>query len=789
MVPLARRGGSPITRTSISISGIVQGVGFRPFVYRLATEMGLTGWVRNNAEGVLIEACSTDERLAHFIRRIRNEAPPLAVIVTFEHHALPDDSIEDDFTILESSGSGERIAHVAPDAALCDDCQRELFDPANRRFRYPFITCTNCGPRYSIITGIPYDRLNTTMASFPLCPDCQQEYNAPADRRFHAQPIACTVCGPQVRLLRSHSPALPLLEKEYDSSTQRGEVGRGDDAILQAIHLLKAGAILAIKGIGGYHLAVDACNGEAVSRLRERKKRDEKPFAVMAPNLATARALALLNEVEERLLASPESPIVIVRRAEDCPVSPLVAPDNALLGLMLPYTPVHHLLLHGNGFAALVMTSANLSDEPIAFQDADALQRLSGIADYFLLHDRPIHMRSDDSVIRVFQDRPLFYRRARGYAPRAIRLPFESPSVLAVGAELKSAVCLVKGNQAFLSQHIGDLQNDASCDSFRQTIQHLTGLLEVSAEAVACDLHPDYLSSVHAAETGLPLIPVQHHHAHLAACMAENGLEGEVIGLIFDGTGYGGDGTVWGGEFLVGGYDSFLRAGHFRQVRLPGGDTAVREPWRMALAFLHTAIGEAAFALEQPVTRYLPAEEKAIFTVMLERGLNSPLTSSCGRLFDAVAALLNVRHIVSYDGQAAIELEALAEMVEDEGSYRYRVVFNDEKPLQLDFSAMFTEIVADIDAGTQTAVMARRFHITVASASVDICMRISNATGLERVVLSGGVFQNRLLSEMVYTGLIKQGLQVFTHRLSPPNDGCIALGQAAIAGWKTRRNS
>lgn len=749
----------------------MQGVGFRPFVYRLATELGLTGWVCNSSEGVLIEAGSTEERLAHFIRRIREEAPPLAVIVSLEHRALPDDCREDVFTIRESSGSGAHGAHVAPDAALCGDCLRELFDPTNRRFRHPFITCTNCGPRYSIITGIPYDRPNTTMDSFPLCPDCQREYNDPEDRRFHAQPIACPACGPQLRLLDSSGSI----------------IAAQDPAIIAAVELLKAGSILAVKGIGGFHLAVDACNDVAVRRLRERKRRDEKPFAVMAPDLAAARSMAQLSEVEERLLASPESPIVIVRRAPSCRVSPLIAPGNALLGLMLPYTPIQHLLLHGNAFTALVMTSANLSDEPIAFQDADALQRLSGIADGFLLHDRPIHMRSDDSVIRVFQDRPLFYRRARGYAPRAIRLPFGSPPVLGVGAELKNTICLARGSQAFLSPHIGDLHNDASRDSFRQTIQHLAGLLEVSAEIVACDLHPDYLSSVYAAATGLPLIRVQHHHAHLAACMVENGLEGEVVGLIFDGTGYGSDGTIWGGEFLVGGYGSFRRAGHFRQVRLPGGDAAVREPWRMALSFLHTALGEAAFDIGHPVTRHLHAEARAIFTAMLERGLNSPLTSSCGRLFDALAALLGIRHIVSYDGQAAVELEAVAETVEGDGMYRYTI--NGGQPLQLDFSDLFTDILVDLDAGMAAAVIARRFHHTVAAAAIDACMRICQANGLGRVVLSGGVFQNRLLSELVYTGLVTRGLQVFTHRLSPPNDGCIALGQAAIAGWKTGRTS
>jgi len=748
----------------------------------LATELGLTGWVCNNVAGVLIEACGIDERLAHFIRRIRAEAPPLARIETLEHHALPDDSYENDFTIRESSAHGTHMAHVAPDAALCDDCLKELFDPVNRRFRHPFITCTNCGPRYSIITGIPYDRPNTTMASFPLCPDCQKEYNDPADRRFHAQPIACNSCGPQLRLLDS-SAAL---------------IAENDPGLVRGVELLHDGAILAIKGIGGYHLVVDACNDEAVRRLRDRKKRDEKPFAVMVPDLAAARRMARISDVEGRLLASPENPIVIVQRAEECPVSPLIAPNNALIGLMLPYTPIQHLLFaphpaFGHAFQALVMTSANLSDEPIAFQDQDALQRLSGIADYFLVHDRPIRMRSDDSVIRVFQDQPLFYRRARGYAPRAIQLPFACPPLLAVGAELKSAICLSKGTQAFLSQHIGDLQNDTSCAAFRETIRQMSGLLEISAEAIACDLHPDYLSSVHAAESGLPLVQVQHHHAHLAACMAENRLEGQVIGLIFDGTGYGSDGTLWGGEFLVGSYDTFQRGAHFRPVRLPGGDTAVRNPWRMALAFLHQAIGTAAFDLEHPITGHLCADERSIFSAMLARGLNSPYTSSCGRLFDAIAALLNIRHTVSYDGQAAIELEALAESVgelpaalDQGGSYRYSILSDPGRPLQLDFSPLFPDILADLKSGIPTAVIAQRFHVTVAAAAVDVCLRLSRARGLERVVLSGGVFQNRLLSEMVYTALANQGLQVFTHRLSPPNDGCIALGQAAVAGWKLK---
>jgi len=761
------RGGKTITRQRLTISGIVQGVGFRPFVYRLASELALNGWTRNTPSGVEIEVQGAPEELAVFAQRLSSEAPPLAVInsITMAELANID---EHGFTILPSA-SGAADIQIAPDSALCADCLRELFDPTDRRYRYPFITCTNCGQRYSIITGIPYDRPKTTMAAFPMCPDCREEYHAPDNRRFHAQPIACPVCGPQVRLLTADGSV--LAEK--------------DAAILRGIELLKTGQILAVKGIGGYHLAVDACNHAAVERLRKRKKRDEKPFAVMAVDLATARKLARLDDTEERLLAAPESPIVIVRKSHNGPVSPLVAPNNGWLGLMLPYAPLHHLLFAPHpAFQALVMTSANISDEPVAFQDDDALKRLGDIADYFLVHDRPIHIRSDDSVMRIFQGKPLFYRRARGYAPRAVKLPFEVPPMLAVGAELKGAVCLAKGERAFLSQHIGDLKNSSTCDAFRHTIEHLTAILEITPQAVACDLHPDYLSSIHAAQSGLPVIMVQHHHAHLAACMAENGLDGSLIGVIFDGTGFGSDATVWGGEFLVGGYDCFQRAGHFRTVRLPGGDAAVREPWRMALAYLHQAMGDRAFALDHPVAGHLTAAEQPIFATMLEKGLNAPLTSSCGRLFDAVAALLNIRHVVSYDGQAAIELEALAETALDEEparSYRYGITCNEQEPLQLDFSAMFTEILSDMNTGIPSAVIARRFHGTLAAAAVDVCMQISKTTGLERVVLSGGVFQNRLLTEMIYTGLTTQGLQVFTHRLVPANDGGIALGQTAIA--------
>ena len=758
--------GKAIVRRRFLISGIVQGVGFRPFIFRLAGELGLSGWVRNIPAGVELEVQGPIEALAAFGHALDHDLPPLAVVTSVSAQDIPV-LRERAFTILPSA-DGEKNIQVAPDSALCGDCLRELFDPADRRYRYPFITCTNCGPRYSIITSIPYDRPGTTMAGFPLCPDCLGEYEDPANRRFHAQPIACPACGPQLRLL-DHTSA-PIAER--------------DDALAMAVQLLLSGQILAVKGIGGYHLAVDACNHEAVKRLRERKKRDEKPFAVMAQDLAAAHRLARLGDMEERLLTGPESPIVIAPKTPDCPVSPLVAPANGWLGLMLPYAPIHYLLLRDN-FTALVMTSANVSDEPVAFEDGDAIRRLNGIADFFLVHNRPIHIRSDDSVMRVFQGKPLFYRRARGYAPRAVRLPFGTEPLLAVGAELKGAICLAQGEQAFLSQHIGDLQNSSTCDSFRHTIRHLSGILEIAPRSVACDLHPDYLSSVHAAESGLPLTRVQHHHAHLAACMAENGLDGTVIGIIFDGTGLGDDATIWGGEFLVGGYGGFQRAGNFLPVPLAGGDAAVREPWRMALSWLYRSLGADALNLDHPVARRLNAREKDIFSAMVERGINAPLTSSCGRLFDAAAAVLNVRHAVSYDGQAAIELEALAETARGSDAYSFALAAGER--LVVDFTPLFTDLLADMAAGAGTAAMARRFHATVARAAVEACTRIAGETGLGRVVLSGGVFQNRLLTEMVYTGLLEQGLDIFTHRLVPPNDGGIALGQAAIAGWHGRR--
>lgn len=762
MVCLAGEGdGATVVRTFGMVTGIVQGVGFRPFVYCRAKELGLTGWVRNTPAGVELEVQGEVIQVDAFFRAIRQEHPPLAVIDSIMCHERPLAS-DQMFSILPS-GPGDLSVVIPPDSSLCADCLRELFDPSDRRFRYPFITCTNCGPRYSIITGIPYDRPRTTMVGFPLCPACSHEYHDPENRRFHAQPIACPACGPR----------LQLVDREGNT------LATGDEALLRAVDLLRDGKIVVVKGLGGYHLAVDAANNTAVERLRLKKNRDEKPFAVMVADVAAARRLVELSVLEERLLTGVEAPIVIARKQPGSALSPLIAPDNGWLGVMLPYTPLHHLMLKDQ-FPAVVMTSANRSDEPIIYKDAEALSRLGSIADVLLTHDRPIHTRQDDSVIRVFQGKPLFYRRARGYVPRSVKLPFAVTPMLGVGAELKSTFCLAHGTQAVLSQHLGDLQNGTTYDSFRSLYEHLSLLMGVSPGLVACDEHPDYLSTAFATELcadgTVQLIPVQHHHAHLASCMAEHGLEGDVIGLIYDGTGYGYDGTIWGGEVLVGGYGRVERYAHFRTVPLPGGDAAVREPWRMALAYLYGALGPDCFTLDHPVATRLSPEERAVFSAMVERGLNSPLTSSCGRLFDGVAALLGVRSRVSYEGQAAIELEALAEQSDDREWYPLEIT------RQLNFCPLFPRMFTDLASGVALAIIARRFHTTLAHASVQLCEMVSADTGLDRVVLSGGVFQNRLLTELLYTQLAERGFQVYCHRLIPPNDGGIALGQVAVAG-------
>jgi hydrogenase maturation protein HypF len=752
-------------RSSLEIEGIVQGVGFRPFVYRLAGRYDLAGWVRNTGRGVQLEVEGAGADLDAFCRAIREEAPPLSVISGMRVQPLAPDG-SSGFRILESAKL-MKGGEVSPDCEVCDDCLAELFDPKDRRHRYPFINCTNCGPRYSIITGIPYDRPATTMAPFAMCDDCLAEYHDPLNRRFHAQPNACPVCGPQLWLLDCSGAALP------------------GDPLAESVSALARGLTVAVKGVGGYHLAVDACSEAAVARLRARKKRDEKPFALLVADLDAVRQIAHCSEQEGRLLSGVERPIVLLRKRDGNPVSQLVAPDNGWFGVMLPGNPLQHLLIKGVG-SPLVMTSGNLSDEPIAYRDADALGRLAGIADLFLTHDREIHTRTDDSVLRLSLGEPLFLRRSRGYVPRGVKLPAAQPSVLAVGAELKGTVCLTRGARGFLSQHIGDLKNAATLACLEETVGHLGRLLEVTPEAVAHDLHPDYLSTHFAERQALPAIAVQHHHAHMASCMAENGLDGQVIGVILDGTGYGEDGAIWGGEFLLGDYGGFQRRGHFGYLRMPGGDAAVREPYRMAISALYGCYGKDLFLQPVPFLAALSPQERSLFLKMLERGINSPLTSSCGRLFDAVAALVGVRTRISYEGQAAIELEALAERGTASAPYPYHVQSSDCH--RIDFGPMIAAICDDLARRREPADIARAFHLTVARGILEVCIRIREESGIARVVLSGGVFQNRLLTEETAQFLTDGGFTPHCHRLVPPNDGGLALGQAVIAGVKLQNS-
>ncbi len=652
---------------------------------------------------------------------------------------------------------------MSPDCDVCPDCLKELFDPLDRRFRYPFINCTNCGPRYSIIIDTPYDRPNTTMSDFLMCRECRKEYEDPSDRRFHAQPIACPVCGPRLKLLGSDGAIAD------------------PDPLAGAIAALQQGMIVAVKGIGGYHLAVDPFNSMAVRELRKRKKRDEKPFAIMTDTLRRVEDLAHVSPIEARFLSGPERPVLLLRRRDGNDIAREVAPGNDYLGIMLPSSPLHYLLL-GASLRAVVMTSANLSDDPILYRDEDALKELSGVADLFLTHDRAINAPCDDSVIRVFHTHPLMMRRSRGYVPRPVQIPSIARDVLALGGELKAAICLAGGEQGFMSRHIGDLKSPATMRSIEGTISELKKLTGITEGVVAHDFHPDYHSTLLAGSlTGLPKVAVQHHHAHMASCMAENRLEGEVIGIIFDGAGYGSDGSIWGGEFLVGGYSGFRRAGHLREMRLPGGDAAAREPYRMAISLLYQLYGDAVFDLPLDVLRGVGKEEQKIFLQMLEKGINSPVTSSCGRLFDAVAGVLDIRGKMSYEGQAAIELEGEAERGICEALYDFGVLPGNDG-LILDWLPMMRSVVDDHRAGRMRPDIAATFHRSLAFAAAAVCREIRSESGFDRVVLSGGSFQNRLLSEEILTQLEADGFRVFTHRLVPPNDGGLALGQAMIAG-------
>jgi hydrogenase maturation protein HypF len=745
-------------RIGVEIEGVVQGVGFRPFVYRLACRHGLSGWVGNGPCGVVIEAEGRPESLDLFYASLRHEAPPYAHITNIRRRIIPL-SGETGFSIVPSS-HGDGWAYVAPDRDVCPDCLRELFDPDDRRYRYPFISCTNCGPRYSIAIRLPYDRENTTMADFALCALCRGEYEDPSGRRFHAQTNACPDCGPRAALVDASGAAVD------------------GDPVEEASRLLAMGKILAVKGGGGYHLAVDACNEGAVLELRRRKARGEKPFALMVADLARLREIAWVEPEQERLLSGTERPIMLLP-AEDSPIAPSVAPGMSSHGVMLPSNPLQHLLVRD--FAALVMTSGNVSDEPVVFRDREARAKLSGIVDYFLVHDRRIHCRTDDSIIRSFADRPVMLRRSRGYAPLGIKLKMAQQQVLAVGGEQKGAFCLTRDDEAFMSPHIGDLKSPATLQSLEETILHMERLLGVSPRIVAHDLHPDYCSTAYALELqGVTAVPVQHHHAHMASCMVDNGLEGEVLGVIFDGTGFGENGEIWGGEFLLGDFHGFKRIGRLSTAAMPGGDLAVMEPWRMALSHCHATFGKDAFLLPFfPAS--LSAEEMSLLQRMLEKGLNSPRTSSCGRFFDAAAALLGVHDRVSFEGQAAMELEALAEQGSSRWLYPYTLVSQGGTTV-IDCRPIIEGIVGDVTAGEKREDAALRFHLTIAAAAADVCVKARNAHGVDRVVLSGGVFQNRLLTMELRDRLASMGFQVFMHREVPPNDGGLALGQAVIAG-------
>jgi len=748
----------------------VQGVGFRPYVYTLAVSSRVAGFVRNEPGGVRIEVEGRKEDVERFTARLPAELPPLAALDGMEVSEV-EPCGDHAFTIVASAPAADRTTAIPADTAVCEACRREMNDPADRRHRYPFINCTDCGPRFTLILDLPYDRPATTMRDFPLCPACAAEYADPTTRRFHAEPIACPVCGPRLAFHPSGDPAATVFK---------------EDALAAARQALAAGRVVAVKGVGGFHLACDALDPEAVALLRRRKGRGDKPFAVMMRDLETVRAYARLSQEEERLLTGRERPIVLLRHREGAgeQLAAAVAPGQASIGVLLPYAPLHDLLL---GETPLVMTSGNRSDEPIARENGEALERLSGLADAFLLHDRGIHAVCDDSVARVALGRELPLRRSRGWAPYPVPLPFETPPLLAVGGEIKAVFAAATGTQAFLSQHIGDLGNLETLTAFERAVEHLLRLLRIEPLAVACDLHPDYQSArwarAWAKERGLPVVAVQHHHAHIAAVLAENGAAGTgpVLGVAFDGTGYGTDGTIWGGEILLVEEGSFQRIGRLTAVPLPGGDAGVRRPARMALAHLRAA--GLPWDTDLPPVAATREADLRVLAIQLEKGIAAPLTTSCGRLFDAVAALIGLRPEVTYEGQAAMELEALAEETSEEP---YRFDLREETELVLDPAPVFRSLVADLRAGVRKGRMAARFHDGLAAVVVEACQRLSAAHGSRTVALSGGVFQNVRFLTVLVEGLTAAGFEVLTHRRVPPNDGGLALGQVAVARWPGR---
>ena len=752
-----------VVRKQIAVSGIVQGVGFRPYVYRLAKERQLSGSVRNTAAGVVIEVQGVGEAVDDFLVRLPVQSPPLARITAVSVRDLPCNG-DRRFEIVATDGQEGVRTLISPDVAICADCLRELFDPGDRRYKYPFINCTNCGPRFTIVRGIPYDRPLTSMAAFTMCPHCRREYEDPGDRRFHAQPNACWECGPQVEL--------------WDGS---GTKIAAEDPVGAAAEQLKHGAVVAIKGLGGFHLAVDATNSGAVERLRERKGRVDKPFAVMVPSLEAAEEFCELDQAARRALSSTQRPIVLLRTKDPCAIAGAVAPCNRELGLFLPYTPLHYLLLAEGKFSALVMTSGNRSEEPIAIDNAEAVERLGGLADFFLVHNREILLRCDDSVVRVSGGRVRQIRRSRGYVPVPVFLAQDVPSVLAVGGELKNTICLTKGRHAFLSQHVGDLENLQAFRFFGEAIEHLERVLEIQPQAVAHDLHPDYFSTRWAQQQkSLRSVEVQHHHAHIASCMAENQLEGRVLGIALDGAGYGTDGCIWGGELLLADYQGFERAGHLEYIPMPGGEAAVREPWRMAVSYLYRHFGRGFLDLQISFVHQLDRGKVNLLLGAMNRKVNSPLTSSCGRLFDAVAALAGIRQKVNYEAQAAIELEMAMDPGAAPTGYKLEIKQEDGQ-LVLSTRLLFAELLADLQKSTPAAIISARFHRGLVDALGRAAEVLGRRTQLTRVCLSGGSLHNRFLLEQLQAALRGQGFEVFTHAEVPAGDGGLSLGQAVVA--------
>jgi len=763
--------GSPLkvaarVRLRIEVRGIVQGVGFRPFVYRLARDCHLSGWVRNTSGNVVIEVEGPEENVNQFSALLKDKAPPAARVqdVTTRKLAAKGDI---DFVIRKSQPEPGKYQPVSPDLATCPECLAEVFESENRRYLYPFTNCTNCGPRFTIIRDIPYDRPMTTMSRFTMCPECQAEYDDPLDRRFHAQPNACSKCGPSLQLTNPDGTLLPCT-----------------DPLHKAAELLNQGYIVAVKGLGGFQLACDATNQEAVARLRERKKRPGKPLALMMASIAEIERHCYVSAEEAELLLSSNAPIVLLKWRKDASnVTPLVAENNKYLGVMLPYTPLHHILMR---YAArpLVMTSGNLSEEPICQDNEEALRRLHGIADYFLLHNRDIHARYDDSVYLVERGTARAIRRARGYAPSPISLPFKARQVLATGAEEKNTFCLTKDEYASLSQHIGDMDNEETVAHFENTFDLYQRLFRVQPEVIAYDLHPEYVSTKYAlkyaADKGLKAVGVQHHHAHIVSCLVENGFDGPVIGIAFDGVGYGSDDNLWGGEFLVCDHSSFERAAHLEYVPMPGGVAAIRKPYRMALGYIYSLLGPETPLDGLPILSEIPADEIQIIKTQLERRLYSPLTSGAGRLFDAVSALAGVRGQIDYEAQAVIELEMTApdHMTQFKP---YPFTMDKEKPAVIKLHDLISTMINDVRDGAEPDMVSARFHLTMAQIILKTCRLISQQSGLKTVALSGGVFQNRLLFNLAVDALEKEGFNVLTHRLVPCNDGGISLGQAVIA--------